>query len=71
MLDLENDETIVRPATEILENCVNALEKRSGYSEFHLISSFSNLPPVTEEVSEMQACMSKNKGASYIWWIQW
>ena len=55
---------IVKSATDILENCVLELEKLSGKSEYPPISSYPNLPPVTEEVSEMQAWMSMNKGVT-------
>ena len=56
---------IITSATDILENCVLEIEKLSGKSEYPPISSFPNLPPVTEEVSEMQAWMSKNKGVTF------
>ena len=56
-LDEENDEMIVTPATHILV---------SGKSESPPISSFPNLPPVTEEeLSEMQDWMSMNKGVTF------
>ena len=42
------------------------LEKLSGKSEYPPISSFLNLLPVTEEeVSEMQAWVSMNKGDTH------
>ena len=56
---------IVTSAIDILENCVLELEKLSGKSESPPISSFPNLPSVTEEVSEIQARMSKNKGVTF------
>ena len=57
---------IITSATDILENCVLEIEKLSGKSEYPPISSFPNLPPVTEEeVSEMQAWMSMNKGVIF------
>ena len=65
-LDEENDEMIVTSAPDILENCVLEIEKLSGKSEYSPISSFSNLPPVTEEeVSEMQTWMSMNKEVTF------
>lgn len=57
---------IVTSATDILANCILELEKLSGKSESPPNSSFPSLPPVTEdEVSEMQAWMSKNKGVTF------
>ena len=57
---------IVTSAIDILENCVLEIEKLSEKSEYPPISSFPNLPPVTEEeVSEMQTWMSMNKGVTF------
>ena len=57
---------IVTSAIDILENCVLEVEKLSRKLEYSLISSFPNLPPVTEEeVSEIQTWMYMNKGVTF------
>ena len=56
----------VTSAIDILENCVLEIEKLSEKSESPPISSFPNLPAVTEEeVAEMQTWMSMNKGVTF------